>query len=133
MKRISLCFWLFYSFNCYSQFHPTNHTHLADTTIYLSHDSTCKMYVGFYLDYDEVEFLYDLKIDSSCKITEYKMQLYDRWGTLQTEITDKHLTYSVGYSRDDFHYIKQFIFFFNYKDENGISIDYHGNINDVWW
>jgi hypothetical protein len=111
----------------------SKHTPGADTLILLENNSTCSLYVGFYLDYDEVEFLYDLKIDSACGITDYSLQLYDRWGILKGEIKETHLAYAVGYSHDPYNGAKEFYFVFTYKDKDGVKKRCQGFVKDMWW
>ena len=88
------------------------------------------MYVGFYLDDDEVEFLY--RVDSLCGITDTKLVLYDRWGNSQGEIKEKYFTYAVGYSKDPYHGAKEFYYVFSYKDKIGESKTIRGFVKDVW-
>jgi len=114
-----------------AQYHKT--TPGADTLIFFNGGSTCSMYIGFYLDDDEVDFLYDLKVDSTCGMTDYKLILADHWGNVQGEINENHLAYAVGYSHDPYHGAKEFYYFFSYKDSNGIVQTRKGFVKDVWW
>lgn len=105
----------------------------ADTLVFLSPDSACSMYVGFYADYDELDFFYDVKLDSTCGITDCKLELYDRWGMKKLELTELHKHWAVGANSDPTQGVKEFYYVFSYKNQAGEMKKCMGHLKENFW
>ena len=104
----------------------------ADTIIYFGESSACSMSVGFFLDYDEVDFCYNLKIDSASGISDGELMLLDSWGNKVFSTKEKSKQWASGYNGDPTNGEKSFYYVFSYKDKNGNEQSFHGHVKDLW-
>lgn len=53
--------------------------------LYLESDSSNVLYIGFYIDYDELDFTYELYVNDTSAVHTPHLILYNRWGEIAFE------------------------------------------------
>jgi hypothetical protein len=111
---------------------PDHHRPGSDTLIYLEKDSACSMFIGFYLDYDEIDFLYEVKNDSAGKINDPKLFLYNRWGLQLCEIKENMKRWARGTDNDPYKF-NEYFYVFSYRNKYNKTVSHKGAVRGDWW
>ncbi len=87
----------------------------SDTTVYFRSDSSCFAEIGFFINDDELDFKFILNQEKNTCISDYKLELFNRWGEVFAETGE---SYKIWYFSDEIQRSRIY-WKLNYKDDEG--------------
>jgi hypothetical protein len=90
---------------------------------YLTNDSSSIFFIGLVPDDDVTAFEYRVKTDSSSSLSDFHLVLYDRWGAVRYETSEK-------YHYEDIAWHDLSFWVFTYKDKDGTKKSRMGQLSN---